>query len=90
MAPSCVLPQTLGASVVLSFDLDITTEYTGSVSNHEIIPVSIKLNDMGTTAWAMNTKYTYYLNINPSQKVVRFDPALEADWSTGSTTDQTI
>ena len=89
-AATCVLPQTLGASVVLSFDLDITTEYTGSVSNHEIIPVSIKLNDMGTTAWAMNTKYTYYLNINPSQKVVRFDPALEADWSTGSTTDQTI
>ena len=27
---TCVLPQTLGASVVLSFDLDITTNYSGS------------------------------------------------------------
>ena len=89
-AATCVMPQTLGASVVLSFDLNITTVYTEGVSNHEIIPISIKLNDMGTTAWAKNTKYTYYLQINPQQKRVRFDPALEADWATGTTSDQTI
>lgn len=88
-AATCVLPQTLSASVVLSFDLDITTDY-GDEENHEIIPISIKLNDMGTNAWVKNTKYTYYLQINPSQKRVRFDPALEADWSTATTTDQTI
>ncbi|MBO4466031.1 MAG: hypothetical protein J5748_05075 [Bacteroidales bacterium] len=87
---TCVLPQTLGATVVLSFDLDITTAYSGSVSNHEIIPISIKLNDMGTTEWAMNTKYTYYLQINPSQKRVRFDPALEADWSEVELDEHTI
>lgn len=79
-AATCVMPQTIGASVVLSFDLDITTTYS-NVSNHEIIPISIKLNDMGTTAWAKNTKYTYYLQINPQQKRVRFDPAVEEDWS---------
>ena len=90
---TCVLPQTLGAGVVLSFDLDITTNYTSGSNepkNHEIIPCSIKLNDMGTTAWAQNTKYTYYIQVNPSQKRVRFDPALAADWATGSTTDQAI
>ena len=90
IAATCVLPQTLSASVVLSFDLDITTAYSGNVSNHEIIPISIKLNDMGTNAWAMNTKYTYYLQVNPQQKRVRFDPALQADWATGSTTDTAI
>ena len=89
-AATCVMPQTIGASVVLSFDMDITTAYAGSVSNKEIIPISIKLNDMGTTAWAKNTKYTYYLQINPSQKTVRFDPAVEADWVEEATTEQTI
>ena len=88
-AATCVMPQTIGATVVLSFDLDITTDY-GDEENHEIIPISIKFNDMGTTAWAKNTKYTYYLQINPSQKRVRFDPALEADWTEATTVDQTI
>ena len=45
---------------------------------------------MGTTAWAMNTKYTYYLQINPSQKTVLFDPAVAEDWTVGETTDKTI
>ena len=89
IAATCVLPQTIGATVVLSFDLDITTDY-GDEENHEIIPISIKLNDMGTTEWVKNTKYTYYLQINPSQKRVRFDPALEADWTEATTVDQTI
>ena len=88
-AATCVLPQTIGATVVLSFDLDITTDY-GDEENHEIIPISIKLNDMGTTAWEKNTKYTYYLQINPSQKRVRFDPALEADWTEVEGTEKTI
>ena len=43
-AATCVLPQTIGATVVLSFDLDITTTYSNT-SNHEIIPISIKLNE---------------------------------------------
>ncbi len=87
---TCVVPQTIGEDVVLSFDLDITTAYAGGVSHHEIIPISIKLNDMGTTAWNMNTKYTYYLQINPSQKTVLFDPAVEADWVEGTTTEKII
>ena len=90
IAATCVVPQTIGTDVVLSFDLDITTAYGGGVSHHEIIPISIKLNDMGTTAWAMNTKYTYYLQINPSQKTVLFDPAVEADWVEGTTTEKII
>lgn len=91
IAKTCVVPQTLGATVVLSFNLDITSVYTSpAATHHEIIPVSIKLNDMGTAAWAMNTKYTYYLNINPSQKRVRFDPALAQNWTDGTTVDQTI
>lgn len=90
IAATCVVPQTIGEGVVLSFDLDITTAYAGGVSHHEIIPISIKLNDMGTTAWNMNTKYTYYLQINPSQKTVLFDPAVEADWVEGTTTEKII
>ncbi|MBP5635918.1 MAG: hypothetical protein J6X25_00150 [Bacteroidales bacterium] len=91
VAASCVLPQTLGARVVLSFDLDITATYTNNAAtHHEIIPYSIKLNDMGTTAWAQNTKYTYYLRIVPNQNKVLFDPAIAEDWATGTTVDQNI
>ena len=80
---TCVLPQTIGASVVLSFNMRITTTYKTSPANPnvELIPVSVKLNDMGTSAWAQNTKYTYYLKIVPSQSEVLFDPALQADWT---------
>ena len=84
-----VLPQTIGADVVLTFNLDITTAYSGA-NHHEILPISVKLNDMGTTAWEMNKKYTYYLQINPSQRTVRFDPAVEKDWEVGTTTEKTI
>lgn len=89
IAATCVIPQSLGASVVLSFDMDITTTYT-NVTHHEVIPFAVKLNDMGTTAWAMNTKYTYFLQINPSQKTVLFDPAVAADWADGTTTEKTL
>lgn len=79
---TCVVPQTIGTDVVLSFDLDITVTYNDDPANpnHEILPQSIKLNDMGTSAWQQNHKYTYYLKVLPSKKVVLFDPALEADW----------
>ena len=89
---TCVLPQTIGATVVLNFDLRITTTYNSNPTNpnEELIPVSIKFNDMGTTAWAQNTKYTYYIKIIPSQAEVLFDPALEADWSTIEGTEQTL
>ena len=89
---TCVLPQTIGASVVLSFNMRITTTYKTSPTNPnvELIPVSIKLNDMGTTAWAQNTKYTYYLKIVPSQNEVLFDPALQADWTEVEGTEQII
>lgn len=93
IAATCVLPQTLGASVVLSFDMDIVTSYgtaPNQVSNHEIIPISIKLNEMGTSKWEQNHKYTYYIKIVPNQNKVLFDPALDADWVEGTTTDQTI
>ena len=89
---TCVVPQTIGADVLLTFNMRITTTYNTDPANPnvELIPVSIKLNDMGTTAWALNTKYTYYLKIVPSQSVVLFDPALEDDWSEVEGTEQTI
>lgn len=89
---TCVVPQTIGASVVLNFNMRITTTYNSSPTNpnSELIPISIKLNDMGTTAWAQNTKYTYYIKIIPSQSEVLFDPALEADWTEVEGTEQTI
>ncbi|MBR1573688.1 MAG: hypothetical protein IJ652_02435 [Bacteroidales bacterium] len=90
LAATGVVPQTIGADVVLNFNLDITTAYSGSTSHHEILPISVKLNDMGTTAWEMNKKYTYYLQINPSQRTVRFDPAVEKDWEVVETTEKTI
>ena len=89
IAATCVLPQTLGESVVLSFDMQIKTTYS-NVNNTEIIPISIKLNDMGTNAWEQNHKYTYYIKINPSQRKVLFDPALDAAWVDVNTTEKTI
>ena len=92
IAKTCVIPQTIGTSVALTFNLDITTAYTSpAVSHHEIIPVTVLLNtDCGTTSWAMNTKYTYFLKINPSQKLVRFDPVLQEEWIPIEGTEQTI
>ena len=89
---TCVLPQTIDTDVVLTFNMRITTTYKNDPANPnvELIPISIKLNDMGTTEWAQNTKYTYYLKIVPSQNEVLFDPALEADWTEVEGTEQTI
>jgi len=92
IAATCVLPQTLGATVKLTFDMRITTTYNTNPTNPnvELIPVEITLNDMGTSAWALNTKYTYYIKIIPSQNKVLFDPALEAEWIEVEGTEQTI
>lgn len=89
---TCVVPQTLGATVVLSFNMRITTTYKTNPTNPnvELIPVSVKLNDMGTSAWAQNTKYTYYLKIVPNQSKVLFDPALQQNWTEVEGTEQTI
>jgi hypothetical protein len=89
---TCVVPQTLGATVKLTFDMRITTTYNTNPTNPntELIPVEVTLNAMGTTAWAQNTKYTYYLKIVPSQSKVLFDPALEADWTEVEGTEQTL
>lgn len=89
IAPTCVIPQTIGADVVLSFDMQIVTEYANDVRHQEIIGINIKLNDMGTNAWAQNTKYTYNIKINPSQNSVFFDPVVQSEWQTGSS-EQTI
>ena len=79
---TCVVPQTIGASVVLSFNLRITTTYNNSPANPnvELLPISIKLNDMNTTAWEKNHKYTYFIKIMPNKAEVLFDPALEEAW----------
>ena len=87
IAPSCVLPQTLGDAAI-TFDMEIVTSYSNDVSNTEIIPVSIKFSDMGTTAWQQNHKYTYYIKVIPSQNTVLFDPALEAEWIEDTTTTE--
>ncbi|MBQ6198587.1 MAG: hypothetical protein IJK44_05075 [Bacteroidales bacterium] len=90
IASTCVLPQDL-TGATLTFNLHIVTAYAGNVDHEEIIPISLNLTDMTTSGqWDVNTKYTYYLQINPSQKTVRFDPAIETDWATGATVDQTI
>ena len=89
---TCVLPQTIGDTVKLTFDMRITTTYKTAPTNPnvELIPVEITLNAMGTTEWAQNTKYTYYVKIIPSQNKVLFDPALQEDWAAVEGTEQTI
>ena len=89
---TCVVPQTIGATVKLTFNMRITTTYKTAPTNPntELIPVEITLNEMGTTAWAQNTKYTYYIKIVPSQNEVLFDPALEADWTEIEGTEKEI
>ena len=70
--------------------MTIQTAYSAGQSNTETIHKEILLNDMGTTSWDMNTKYTYYLKVVPSQNAVLFDPAVSEDWTTVSSSDQEI
>ena len=80
IAPSCVLPQSL-TGVALDFDVEIVTTYSNPNNpNKEVLHFNIPFSAMNSTAWNMNTKYTYYLRIVPNQNKVLFDPALEADW----------
>ena len=84
LAEQSVLPQTLGDTAKLEFTLHIITKYSGTQYSEEKIPVSVALNTLGSTpitAWAMNTKYTYNITVNPKTTVVKFDPAV-VDWVT--------
>ena len=77
---TCVLPQSLAASVVLSGKVRIVTTYADGATNSELIPFSVTLNSMGTTSWEQNTIYTYILKVNPSQSKIYFDPVVEEAW----------
>lgn len=96
IAKTCVLPQDLYEDGVLDvklvFDVRIVTTYKTAPTNPntELLHKEISLHTMGTDAWELNHKYTYYLKIVPSQAKVLFDPALEADWSEVEGTEQTI
>ena len=91
MSETCVVPQTIGSSVVLSGKVRIVTSYANGASNVEVLPFSFKLNDdMGTSEWAQNTRYTYLIKVNPAQKIVYFDPAVDADYDDVTANEQTI
>ena len=96
IAKTCVLPQNLYEAGVLDvklvFDVRIVTTYKTAPTNPntELLHKEISLHTMGTDAWELNHKYTYYLKIVPSQAKVLFDPALDADWVETATTEQTI
>ena len=82
LAEQSVLPQALGDNAKLEFTLHIITKYNGTQYSEEKISKSVALNTLGTTpitAWAMNTKYTYNIIVNPETTVVKFDPAV-IDW----------
>ncbi len=84
-----VLPQTIANTVKMNFDLDIVKTTSGN-TQHEIIPVELTLDAFGTSAWAKNTQYTYYIKIDPTQNEVLYDPAVESDWVEETTNEQSI
>lgn len=90
MPETCVLPQTLGGDVTISGNIDIVTTYTNGATNHEIVPFSVTLNSMGTSAWQTNHMYTYYLKFLPSQNVVEFDPAIDSEYTAENKDDKVI
>ncbi|MBO4670469.1 MAG: fimbrillin family protein [Bacteroidales bacterium] len=93
IAETCVLPQDLAKSGSVSHltgKVRIVTTYTNA-TNSELIPFDLLLGtDLGTATWEQNYKYTYYLKINPAQKKIYFDPAIESDYQDGTTTEQVI
>lgn len=92
LAAQSVLPQAT-TSIHLTFNLDITTTYTAGQSNHEIIAIDIPVGtDAGfnTPAWALNTKYTYVLRIEPSENKVLFDPAVAEEWIEPAAVEEAI
>ncbi|MBR6458248.1 MAG: fimbrillin family protein [Bacteroidales bacterium] len=90
IAETCVIPQTIGSGVKLSGKVNIHTAYTNGASNNEKIPFEFTLNAMGTSAWAQNTIYTYILKVNPAQKLIYFDPAVDAPYTGVTGTEQAI
>lgn len=84
-----VLPQTIANTVKMNFNLDIVKTTSGN-TQHEIIPVELTLDAFGTSAWAKNTQYTYYIKIDPTQNEVLYDPAVESDWVEETTNEQSI
>ena len=94
LAAQSVLPQAT-TNIHITFNLDITTTYTGTpaVTHHEIIPIDIPVGTaagFNTTPWALNTKYTYILKIEPSENTVLFDPAVAEEWIEVTPEEQAI
>lgn len=87
LANQSVLPQSL-TGVTLNFKVRITTTYKQNPTNPnvELITKSVSLPDaagFNTSEWAMNTKYAYYIKIDPATNEVLFDPAVAEDWIDG-------
>lgn len=87
LANQSVLPQAL-SGIALEFKLEIVTAYS-NVSNTEIITKSIPFYAASGEAfsnsisnWEQNKKYIYTLVVEPSEKRVLFDPAVETAWET--------
>lgn len=92
IALTCVLPQSLAKTDNVSHltgKVRIVTTYSNA-TNTELIPFDYTLSQLGTSTWAQNTKYTYYLKINPAQNKIYFDPAIDAAYQDGTTTEQVV
>ena len=95
LANQSVLPQAL-SGIALEFKLEIVTAYS-NVSNTEIITKSIPFYAASGEAfsnsisnWEQNKKYIYTLVIEPSEKRVLFDPAVETAWETVTVPEKNI
>lgn len=93
LAQQNILPQTTSGKT-LTIKVHITTTYKSAPTNpnNEIITVNIPLSSFTTTApsaWAMNTRYTYTLIVDPATNKVLLDPAVEA-WTEVPTGDATV
>lgn len=96
LANQSVLPQAL-SGIALEFKLEIVTTYSSTVSNTEIITKSIPFYAASGEAfsntisnWEQNKKYIYTLVVEPSEKRVLFDPAVETDWVTVTVPEKKI
>ena len=96
LANQSVLPQAL-SGIALEFKLEIVTTYSSTVSNTEIITKSIPFYAASGEAfsntisnWEQNKKYIYTLVVEPSEKRVLFDPAVETDWETVTVPEKKI
>lgn len=88
LAEYSVFPQSLNLTSTpakLEFDLTIVNKYDGVEYGHETIHESIALATLKNKAteeaikeWAMNTKYTYTIVVDPETETIKFDPAVVA------------